>query len=256
MLDPEGFVEVGADTPALRAFLESIVGPQNSFLAAFVSPEIHADAKADGQSADLGRYFSAQTMTAIANQDVSPVGFAEMRMQLVAQNKQLMEQIRAKIPEVADQVTGKLEESFLVDTEVEIGDMVPFEPHYQTERAFAFSMLISAKVTVEGGEGRQNRSSATLTFAHVKNRVVFLYSFGSANDLEWTREAGKAWVESFLLANGVAGDKVAEAPRTKASSGGASMWQRVLIFAVVGGLVGGVVGVITKLSKRGAARPG
>jgi hypothetical protein len=41
----------------------------------------------------------------------------------------------------------------------------------------------------------------TITMIHVNGNLLFLYSSGGENDLKWTREASRSWVERLFSEN-------------------------------------------------------
>ncbi len=52
--------------------------------------------------------------------------------------------------------------------------MIPLEPHYQTERAFAFSVPVSASIALQGGPAEEQKRAVTATFVNINEKVLFL----------------------------------------------------------------------------------
>ena len=93
-------------------------------------------------------------------------------------------------------------------------------------------------------EGRQEDRvlAATSTLVNAGGKVLFLYCYGLKKDLEWTREASKAWASAVTTANGP--------PPTRSSGGSGIDWSSVARKAMIGAVVGGLLAPILVLLRR------
>lgn len=75
-----------------------------------------------------------------------------------------------------------------------------FEPHYESERAVAFSEIITS---IPDGRNTTPSQSivCTASIVHLRSKILFLYAYAEMADLDWTRETSKKWVEQIIAAN-------------------------------------------------------
>lgn len=86
------------------------------------------------------------------------------------------------------------------DISLEVGPVVPLDIHFETEHAFALSMFTEMK-SIQPTAELEMVIATTVSFVYIGERVIFLYCYGGENDLEWTRDASKTWVEKTLQEN-------------------------------------------------------
>ncbi|MGB5164979.1 MAG: hypothetical protein WBN61_06970, partial [Woeseiaceae bacterium] len=84
--------------------------------------------------------------------------------------------------------------------------------------------------------------AATTLFLHVKDKVLFLYVYGSKSELDWTREAAAMWATDIVAANPMSADEKRAVDKSDSFS---VNWNQVLEKALIGALVGGVIGFIS-----------
>ena len=124
--------------------------------------------------------------------------------------------------------------------------MVPLDPHYETDNAFAYSMYINYGVTVEGSK-EDFIVSATATFVNVAGKILFLYCYGPQKDLEWTRSASKDWAGMVMASN--------DQPPSHSPDSRGIDWSKVsekgIVGAIVGGLIALVFGFFYRFKKKG-----
>ncbi len=113
--------------------------------------------------------------------------------------------------------------------------MVPLDPHYETDNAFAYSMYTNSGITMEGSK-EAFIGSATATSVNVAGKVLFLYCYGPQEDLKWTRSASRDWAGMIMERNAL--------PPSRSSGGGGIDWSRVFEKAVFGAIAGGFIVLI------------
>ncbi len=125
--------------------------------------------------------------------------------------------------------TGRgLREEFGADLELEVSDVVPLEPHEESENLLGYSMFFRETVSTGGGS-EVHGVAVTSTLVLVSGKVLFLYCYGPKEDLEWTRKAAGEWARAILACNPL------EAPR--ASRLTAIDWADVAADALTGAAV-------------------
>lgn len=214
--------------PGLRELMQSRIGPTNSYLGAYVSPFCLEAAKA-GRVVDEFRYFSAQGFKGLGEREVSAEDFAELREALVEQH--------VSMGEKAEEQLGGL-----------VTDLKTFDPHLELEHAVAYSMRGNYAIPDESGAVTKQIAVTTVAVVRVKQRVFFLYTFGGEDDLKWSQTKNNAWINAVLTSNQVTAEEAASEPYTKAPKKGFN-WGRVLLFAAIGGVAGGLGGLFNKLKK-------
>ena len=227
---PKGYVAVTSEYSVLERFMKSLVAPANLYLASFVDGE--SLKASDSGIPDLTRYFSVQVLRQIQSRTVSKGDFDELKELVRNQNKEILKQTEKELDKALGGVTENLKNEFDMDAALKIADFVPFDPHHEDERSYAFSILMKGSANVEG-TSEKVVVNATATFVHARGRVLYAYCYGGPDDIEWTRDESKRWMESIFSANTASaslGETISKSP-----------FGRILLYAIVGGVIGGVV---------------
>ncbi len=134
-----------------------------------------------------------------------------------------------------------ISKEFDVDIALKLSQVVPLDPHYEADAAFAYSMYINYGAAVEGSK-KDFIVSATATFVNVAGKILFLYCYGPQEDLEWTRKASKAWAEMIMASN--------DQPPSDLSGGRGFDWSKVLEKGIVGAIAGGLIALFFGIFSR------
>jgi hypothetical protein len=149
--------------------------------------------------------------------------------------------VKEKMPDMFEKMSEGINKEFDVEVALKLSQVVPLDPHYEAENAFAYSMYF----TIE--ESNQSYIlAATITFVNVAGKVLFLYTYGSQDDLEWTRMASKAWAEEVMESNT---QPPSHSPVRK-NIDWSSVLEKGILGAVVGGLVALFLGVYSRFRKK------
>ena len=196
--------------------------PLNDTLASYILESDVSAARARAvELPALVRYFLLKVGKGTQNRTVGKDEFAALKKLITNQNDELRERAFERTRAAARDKLG-----------VEIGLLRSLAPHYEEEDAIALSTFI--KVT-----GDQGTTAATLactsTYLNVTGRLLFLYSYGQQEDLEWTRTASRDWAKRIMTSN--------TQPPPK-SPGGRFDWDKIMERALAGGLMGGLIALI------------
>ena len=137
---PKGYVAVTSEYSVLERFMKSLVAPANLYLASFVDGE--SLKASDSGIPDLTRYFSVQVLRQIQSRTVSKGDFDELKELVRNQNKEILKQTEKELDKALGGVTENLKNEFDMDAALKIADFVPFDPHHEDERSYAFSILM------------------------------------------------------------------------------------------------------------------
>ncbi len=172
--------------------------------------------------------------------------FIEIKDDVKQKNKQTFKSGEAKMPGVLDKVNNGIKKNFDVDLALSLSQIIPLDLHYEAANAFAYSMYFKLG-SVKDGSKEESICSATATYVNVAGKFLFLYCYGSQDDLEWTRSASKAWTEMVMESNGQ--------PPSHSSEGSGYYWSKVITIGMIGVIAAGflvlVYGVISELKKQG-----
>ncbi|MHC4266992.1 MAG: hypothetical protein ACYSTS_00875 [Planctomycetota bacterium] len=124
---------------------------------------------------------------------------------------------------------------------MKVSQMVPLDPHYESDNVLAYSMYINYEVAAEGNSDKLV-VSGTNTIVNTSGKVLFLYCYASKDDLEWTRIASKTWTEAVMASNSL--------PPTQTSSSRGISWSKVIKKGIVGAIIGGLIALVLGFYKR------
>jgi len=241
---PQGFSRVTQDMDAVYRLSLQMADPKNDQLSFYISNSDIPTAIA-GELPPLERYFILKVNKQIKNMVVGSKDFAELKNMTKLQNKEIFESVKSQIPGIMKGTSEGISKEFDIDFALQISQTIPLEPHYEADNAMAYSMYINYGISAEGTK-EESIVSATATFVKVSDKVLFLYCYGLQDELEWTRDASKLWVEQIMNSN--------TQPPARSSGGHGMDWNKVIEKGVVGAITGGLIalifGVLSSLKKR------
>lgn len=118
--------------------------------------------------------------------------------------------------------------------------------HRRTGRLLSYSLWLGFDRSDTAGDVRPIRRALTTTVLYLKTKMVYLNAYGEGEDLDWTRDASRAWADSILAANPLS---AADSADEKRNTHREFSWTRMWIWAVVGALIGGLLGFLPIFSR-------
>jgi len=225
---PEGYSRVTKQMDAVYRLGMQMKDSKNDILAYYISDSKIPTAMA-GEVPVLKQYFLIKVNKKLKNMVVSSKDFAEFKDINIRKIKEKLESIKKQIPYSMKEVSDGVSKEFNIDYAMDISQVVPFEPHYETENAIAYSMYINYGVSTEG-VNKKIILSATTVILNVSGKVLYLYCYAPKKELKWTRTASKLWAEKVI-------DNNTQPPAQ--SSGGSVNGNEAIFKGIVGAVVGG-----------------
>jgi hypothetical protein len=244
---PAGYVLVDEEMPAVYRFSQELADPVNVQLGYYISEE-EAETARQGEIPRLTRTFMLKVGKGLLEDTRSREDFVEVKDSIRDAQENLME----KVEEVADasmaETSAGLSEAFNTEAVFNVAGVVPLEPHAETEDLLATSMYIKYDHIVAGVE-RKDVVAATYVTANVAGKVLFFYAYAPEDQLDWTREAARQWVDASLAANDAP-------PAVSALSRSFEVNQFLWLAIVIGFLVAVLSGVRYVIKKRAIGHAG
>ena len=147
------------------------------------------------------------------------------------------------------QFNDAMEKATNVDPAFSFSQMVPLPIHEETDRTFAYSMLVKHEMNDEDGNPVSQVSAVTAHFVLVKGKVLCLWAYAEESGLEWSREASRQWASAVVAAN--ASDIRASAKEVTPSSTSEGDWEAFGTMAAVYAITCLSIGLIVWAIKRG-----
>jgi hypothetical protein len=243
---PDGFVEL---TPMMSPYYQTMrayIAPSNIRYLTLIT-EDKAEALLRGEDVELDRYINVESEKGISATSVSFGQFTEFRSIFRNQIDDMYANVEKRLPEIVNEGNSTVSAEFSADIAVELGGMVPLPIHLDTDNVIANSMFMTVSATVDDEGVGTDVVAATTLFLHVKDKVIFLYVYGSESELDWTREAAAMWAMDIVAANPLSTDE--KRAVDKSDSFGIN-WSQVIEKALIGALLGGVIGFVSFFFRR------
>ena len=196
---PDKYVRVTKQMDAVYRLHRHMEDPLNDFLASYISQSDAAIAM-KGEIPLLERGLVLKVGKELKGMVVSDQDFAEMKNEIKSYNKQIINSNLPKLREITKEKGQGISQEFNVDFAPEISQIIPLDPHYESENVLSYSMYIVYNIS-DPGSSQDYVTSATLTIVNVSGKVISLYSYGAQNDLEWTQNSSKAWSKKVVASN-------------------------------------------------------
>ncbi|QDT88338.1 hypothetical protein [Gimesia chilikensis] len=204
---PEDFVLV---TPAMEEVyhysqLVDSADLLNENVAYYISAA-EAPAALQGELPELKRTFILKANRKLKDKVVGLVNFLELKKATKREYRQIIQEIKAKDPKIYERLNTGIQEQFDLATAIEVSQLVPFEPHFESSHALAVSMFLTIYLPPEEGAAEEAEpveeiSAATATVMNVEGKLLFLFCYAPQDDLEWTRTASRSWTKAIIAAN-------------------------------------------------------
>ena len=133
-------------------------------------------------------------------ESATPQDFAEIKKTIKTQNKENQASNISKLQEIVKESGRSISKELDVDLAFNVSQIIPLDPHYESENVFSYSIYLVSQVSVMG-EQKEYVTAATATLVNISGKVISLYSFGEQADLEWTQKASRTWAEKAIASN-------------------------------------------------------
>lgn len=200
---PDGFTEVGQNSPDIMARFTTFTPPSNKLLAVYFT---NADAERlrQGQQPELGSYIMVQTHRRAIDQDMSQAEFDNLRTIIRTQQQELLEQGRKRANELLHERRSQISTQSGTDTQLSVQDMALKGVFTDTPRVISMAAVNKYNVQVEGKPSSFEVAGAS-SVIYVKNKSLFVYVFEKyegVRNLENIRNTSTVWSQKILRDNG------------------------------------------------------
>jgi len=240
--NPNGFSPVTPKMLAIRELQQQLVAPSNVEFAAVI-PAKDVPAATDGQITDLTLRFSVQTAKSVVDTSVSSLTFARLKTTIRSEQAELVKRAESQSPALLKKFNDGIANKGDVDRAMAVSKVMPLPIHEETDHSLAYSSFVKYEMNDAKGQSDPFVAVFTVTFLHVKDKVLFLYAFADDAGLEWSREASRQWAHALVMQNSVKGD-VAKA-QTSAVSESQFDWA-IMEMAVAGAIGAALVGFFVR----------
>ena len=239
---PQGFAVLTEDmSDIVPLLLEFTHDPYNDTLAVYI-PETTVPTVMAGAVPPLDRWFILKVNTRFRTVTVGRDDFARLKDTLRNDLRNMLPEIRSRLSDM--EATRNRELGVMLETT----QIALLDPHFEDDNAIAYSMFMTQTAGLDATPGSSICSTTHVTL-NAAGAILSLYSYGTEDDLEWTRDTARLWANSVIASND---PPPSASPREQTID-----WSRVALRAIVGGLAGGVVALILRLRsvrrKQGAA---
>ena len=248
--NPNGFRPVTRQMSLLYDLQKQFVAPGNEEFVAFI-PERDVPAALEGDLPDIHRRFTVQSAKNLIELSVSTSDFAKLKDIIKSQNNELMAKVERQIPGLTKKMNEGITKQYEVELALSVSKMMLMPVHEETDRTLAYSTLIKYDMKDENGKPAPFVAAVTATFAHVKGKVLFLYSHAEESGLEWSKKASQQWVNAVVAAN--QSDLEGSLKEALPSAVSGIDWGRVGAKAIAGAVIGLLIGLIVWAINRSKA---
>jgi hypothetical protein len=173
---PNGFSIVTQEMGAVYRLALQMVDPMNDQLAYYIDKS-DVPVAVSGEMPSLERYFILKVNKKLKNMVIGSKDFSELMSVTKRQNREILRSVEKQMPGLMEKTSKGISKEFDLDFALRLSQMVPLDPHYETDNAFAYSMYINFGTTVEGLK-EDFIVSATATFVNVAGKILFLTAMG------------------------------------------------------------------------------
>jgi hypothetical protein len=242
---PQGYAPITNDMKPYADVAKRFVPPSNEQFAIFLT-EGDITVAARGEVPVPKRWFYVQSEKSFINTFVTSADFAKLKSGIKSQNERFLKDASAGASDLLRKATEG------TNVNVSLNGMSPLPAHHETNRSLSYSAMLRYDVTDEQGKASVLEGVITTTFVHLQGKVLFLYATAEKEGLEWSQSQSKKWADSIIAANPSSKEIAA---RESGPSQFGFDWGRVLKTAEIGGIIGGIIGLISFLFKRATAKP-
>lgn len=242
---PAGYTQVTNKMQPYADFAKRLVPSTNVEVASFI---LNADVPSvsKGGLATSGKRAYVQVVKSVQDQFVTKADFEDLKRSVQRENDEIIRKVEKEIPGMMDKVSKGLAKDYNANLSLNLNSIVPFPPHEDTNRTFSYSLLIN--MSASGGTASKTNTEGvvTATFVHVRGKLLNLYLTGDKSELQTNRTAASAWATHLLATNPSTGEIASKEDKKFGFD-----WNRILVAAGIGGVVGAIAHLFKKKEKRG-----
>lgn len=185
--NPPGFAAITPQMTGTYEFQKQFVPPSNEQFIAFM-PELEVPQALRNEIPDLTRYFSVQTSKANVDVFIFSSDFSMFKQIIKTQNEEMIKEVEKNLPDLLGKVSEGINKKYDLDIAFSVSQMIPLPIHHKTDRTIAYSMFIKYNINDGSSNDATSVVAGTITFAHIKGKLFFLYSFAEESGLEWAEK--------------------------------------------------------------------
>lgn len=198
---PSGYAPVTNQMQPYAAAAALNVAPGNQQFALFL-PTRDAGVAASGGMPVRGRRYSVQVPKDAVPHTISERFFAEYKDAIKNRMPNIQESIRDSLPGMLNSAITDAYKSLEVEAPRVLSTRVTWAPvHYESPKCIAVSGLTQWVYQSNTGSVSIIEGSSTMTSVHIRGKLLLLFVSGEKDDLEWTREVSKKWVNNAFASN-------------------------------------------------------
>lgn len=245
---PSSFSEVTPEMATLYVVQKQFVAHTNVEFVGFISEKDVPMALRD-EIPELERRFTVQTAKSLVNVSVNKNNFGEFKQVIKTQNDEILKKAEAAIGKTIDKINENITNQYDIELALSISQMIPLPVHAETDRSLAYSAFVKYNINDEAGNPSSFVAVVTVTFIHVKGKVLFLYSYAEESGLDWSRNISSQWANTVVKANPSGFQSIIKENLPAAVTG--IDWGEVGVKTLIGAFIGLIIGLISWIVKRG-----
>ena len=197
--NPERYARVTPEMNGVYLLYKSTKDPYHKLLAYYI-PQSDVEIAMRGEIPSSEKGFYLKVLKVAERESTTPQDFAEIKKAIKTQNKENQASNISKLQEIVQESGRSIGKELDVDLALNVSQMIPLDPHYESENVFSYSVYLVSQVSVMG-EQQEYVTAATATLVNLSGKVISLYSFGEQADLEWTQKASLTWAKKAIASN-------------------------------------------------------
>jgi hypothetical protein len=170
--------------------------------------------------------------------------FAQAKTEIKNCSDADVRRIRGTAQGALDAKLGAIKRTDNLDIALKLSNMVMLPPHDETDRLLSCSWYVKYNIRDASGRVATRVASMTSTLIWVRAKLLFLYAYGTKDDLEWTRTASRVWARKVIS------DNPSDAVTASRESSDSSIWNGLGTKALSGAIIVVVAGFLSDLRRR------
>ena len=216
---PQGFARATKQIEKTFSETFAAANPRPTVLSVYI-PEVSLQKILRGNDVGYDKFYLLHTFPTVIRGTMSIQGFSEFKQGIKNTTRNTQKELQDRLEQKGvplDDITAALQAVpvFVLDF------------HYETDWALSYSMY-NVVPGETSGSGVSFRVS-TMTVFNVSGKVLALMCIAQADQIEWTREASRTWVEAITKTN--------PPPPNRRTASGEAAYQRGRKFGYIAGFI-------------------
>lgn len=200
---------------------------------AYYIPKSEEAVALQGELPSLEKSFVVQRNKNLKEGSIGPAEFQTLKRETEKQFRQIKQDLESQSPGIYEKLNKGFNNRLDLKKVVNVAELIPLEPHYETSNTFAFSMYIKLDINPKDQFIETDLTAGTASILNIKGKLLFLYCYAPKEELAWTRMASKKWSEAVHAANDKSPIRSTYKSRTKKSQEGDEFARLGLIILVI-----------------------